>query len=1137
MNKSFFVLAMVLVACVGAAEHIFIPRDKNTSIKIDGVVGEEEYTRASLLEGMVHAINHRLVNRNVSVYVTSSEEALYMTMSTPVEEADALGGFIAQAKSGGRVFADDCVEFYVINKDVNKGYQFVVNVTNAVVTFIRNDGRASKFDIPFQSASQVHDGRWDVEVAIPWSGMPDIDPLDFYCNVARNFVRANIGYANLTGTDSPLDAKRLIQVKALEGFPGVKVRGADTTLISGRVCLRMEYEGGTLSGAVRENGSDDVPIADGKVVELPEPKFPYKSLVFSVRDPKLGVVLRRGGVPFEMGGTLTDGPVTDKRKIEGLGYCFLRYYPSYDKISVLLDSVDKIVSGNAEVKSPDGASYSGEFKAMSGGTWLAMVNLPEKRALGDWIGRIAVVDADGKSREYDNAFGFTEKSFPFMEKSLGVSSRILPPFEPIVVTNGTELKTVLRNHSLAQNGLLKQVTSKGMELLSKPLQFNLVVDGKRLEESDASLTITDARPNIVRTKAVARYGKWRYQAHTIWEYDGFARVIVRFVPPANEVAEKLTLCAHFKKEEAPFFNSLVDMGRDNPAGAIPEGIGKVWDSSTLPRRINNKGLPVVPGEFTPYIWVGGDERGLSLTFNSPRGFDLLDGVPMIRLNREGDTVLAECDIVSRKGTPGKPVEFEFCFQATPVKPRHAGWKRWAFNFGERFPGLLHILPLEHDSAAGLWTRFAKVPPNGDYSYVKAFKETMKTRIPQFNLCKHFEEVESGQMREYYLSHAGFMKQRFGRDVDGYIALHRWRMLDMSLGQHAMTGDRFVPYSCPSIIPIEDEAYQYHKAEWATVKQYWVGVADRCFLSKRYIDYLLWCYDKQLDAGIDGFYVDEAYVFPQTNPELSLVRDYKDRVIPEMNILETRELIKRMAYLLDSRKRPEQLLVIHFTNTNIVPILAFATIGLDWEYNIETNMLDYVPLDHIRAHSTGLQAGFVPMTIVRPRLPKKPPQISNQEYLTEYQRIYRTGLALMYQHEISSFQQIFGDYTEAWKGRYVLWAFGTHKENCDFIPYYSKDKKFSVSGDFIVGAYKRGNSMLFIVTNLGDEAETVLTIDRSSLSIDKNAAIMDAMTGEKLSWEPECRLKVAQREYRFVFVGSQDYGEMLTPPPVDRRFIK
>ena len=144
---------------------------------------------------------------------------------------------------------------------------------------------------------------------------------------------------------------------------------------------------------------------------------------------------------------------------------------------------------------------------------------------------------------------------------------------------------------------------------------------------------------------------------------------------------------------------------------------------------------------------------------------------------------------------------------------------------------------------------------------------------------------------------------------------------------------------------------------------------------------------------------------------------------------------------------------------------------------------------------------------------------------------------MYQHEISSFQQIFGDYTEAWKGRYVLWAFGTHKENCDFIPYYSKDKKFSVSGDFIVGAYKRGNSMLFIVTNLGDEAETVLTIDRSSLSIDKNAAIMDAMTGEKLSWEPECRLKVAQREYRFVFVGSQDYGEMLTPPPVDRRFIK
>ena len=75
----------------------------------------------------------------------------------------------------------------------------------------------------------------------------------------------------------------------------------------------------------------------------------------------------------------------------------------------------------------------------------------------------------------------------------------------------------------------------------------------------------------------------------------------------------------------------------------------------------------------------------------------------------------------------------------------------------------------------------------------------------------------------------------------------------------MTADRAVPYSCPSIIPIEDEVYDYHKAEWYNIKPYWTGVADRVFQTERNIDYLLWCYDQQLKAGLDGVYLDEVYV--------------------------------------------------------------------------------------------------------------------------------------------------------------------------------------------------------------------------------------------------------------------------------------
>ena len=1127
-----------LVVCLATAENVFIPRMKEAPIKVDGIINQDEYARASLVEGMVQYKSRRLVNRNVAVLITSTEENLYMTMSTPVEESDVRGGFITMAKTGGRVFADDCVEFFVLKADGTKAYQFIVNAANATVVFVREENvNPSQREIPFKSASQVHDGKWEVEVALPWSSMPEIDPKEFSFNVARNFVRASLGYANLTGTDSPMDIKRQIAVKALEGFPGVKVYGVDNSLIAGKFSLRMEYDGGVLTGIVRENGSENVYAVPGKVIELPEQKYPYKSLVYMVKDPKLGMVQIRGGVPFEMGKTLTDGPVTDKRRVAGLGYSYLRHYPGYNKFSIQVDSIGEGVSVEAEVTGPGGASCRGALSRRPDGFWHGLIALPVKRPMGEWVGKIVVKGADGKKISFENAFGFTEKSFPFVERRLGLSSKVLAPFEPITLKDD-ELCTVLRRHHLAQNGLLRQVVSKGAEILAQPLGFELVVGGKLLQEHDASMKVLEAAPHIVRTLATAKLGNWGYQANTVWDYDGFARVRVRLTPPANESAERLTLCARLRPEEATLFNSMVDMPRGNPVGAIPAGTGKVWDSSTLPRRLNLQGLPVIPGEFTPYLWFGGEERGLALVFNSPRGFDLLDGVPMIRLVREANAVKAECDIVSRsEGKPGKPIEFEFAFQVTPVKPRMPGWRNWAFHFGYRLPGMTHIMPVEHDSVAGLWTRFAKVPPNNDYTYAKAYKAAMTKRVPPFDLAKRFDEVDAPLMQKYYEAHEGFFKQRNTKDAESYIKVNRWRMLDMQLGQHAMTVDRVVPYTCPTIIPMEDEAYQYHKAEWANLKPYWDGIADRCFLTPRYIDYLVWTYDKLLEAGMDGIYLDEVCVFPQTNPDLSPVRDYKNRVIPEMSILATRELVKRIAYLLEFRRCPDRLLVIHLTNSLVVPAFSFATVSLDWEYHVETNMEDYITLDHIRAHSTGLQAGMVPIALTLPKIAEKPPKIPVDEYIRRCRRINRTCLGLMLQHEIGSFNQIFGDYRDHWVSRYTMWAFGTHRDDCEFMPYYMKEKPFSVTGDYIVGGYRRGHSLLMIVTNLGKEGETLLEIDAERLGIGKDAVVMDVATGEKFPLDGEKKLHINECDFRLIFVGPQEFGEVLVAPEPDRSFTK
>ena len=71
----------------------------------------------------------------------------------------------------------------------------------------------------------------------------------------------------------------------------------------------------------------------------------------------------------------------------------------------------------------------------------------------------------------------------------------------------------------------------------------------------------------------------------------------------------------------------------------------------------------------PYVWLGAEERGISLLFDSPKGYDLEDGKPMLRLVRCGDTVTAEADVMSRAHEIAEPVEFAFAFEVTPVKPR------------------------------------------------------------------------------------------------------------------------------------------------------------------------------------------------------------------------------------------------------------------------------------------------------------------------------------------------------------------------------------------------------------------------------------------------------------------------------------
>ena len=1122
-----FVCAICMASCV-AGDMIVIPRLPVSPVCVDGKFDPAEYASASMLSGFMGSRDKRqLVHREGEVYLLSTSEKLFICARLAAENGDPGGGLVTHGKP---ISSDDDIEFMVVSDDGSAVYHFLFNSAGAAMELSRRNGSR----VEGWKSGAVHSGMvkrggvWVHELAVDWKAMEGIDPLHFRFNAARNFAASGMGYGTLARAKTIYDAKSIIEVKAVEGFGGVRIGGVNARLWSGEYTPTCEGDPSlAVRAQVRTNDVCILEVPCGKSVRLPAVDGALR-LAVDVRHPRFGNVFRRRDIIFETGLVLTGGPVSEKRQVGELCRSYVRFYPGADKAAVIFDTLGDFVSGRVEVVSPENEHFKAVLaKNEADGSWKAMVRLTRQRArkAGRWKGALIAKDASGKETRFEDAFGFDEIKFPWVGNKLGVSDEILSPFTPITVEDGGHLGTLLRDHSLSGEGLVTQVTAKGAEILSVPMHFELTSGGKALRAKDASFAVVERAPHRVKTSSSAMFGDWKYTAETTWEYDGLAVVKCRFTPPAKGTpVEKLTLSTGLKASETTLYHALVDMGAGNPAGLIPDGTGEVWNSSGLPRKKMPTGVNVTPGEFTPYAWVGGEERGMAYVFDSPVGYDLEDGTPMIRFLRSPDTVTVECDIVSRAHAQNGPIEFSFAFMATPVKPMHARHRKDNFSRGNKLPGLRQVELIVGALTVGLFPEpFMQVPYSNDYSFAMNFMKSIKKRQCDPAALQRHHDVLVAAYDNYLKTHVG---------VGGVPV--KVMVTDCELQQLAMTADKIIPYTCCGLLPLENECYRHYKAEWATIQIYHGGRADRLFLTPSLIDYCVWTFDKLLEAGIDGVYFDELYVMPQTNPDLSPARDYKGRVIPEMGILAGRELIKRTAHLFRARKR-ERLICLHETNSMIVPEFTFGTYGLCWEEKIPRNFIDQFPIDYIRAHSTGLQAGLDPVALLLPRIPD-PDSMPVPEYLKRRSRIVRTALSLLMQHDMVPLQQHWGDYTDQYKWRYVQWAFGTHKDDCTFMPYWSRGKlPFSVTGNFLVSAYRRGRSALIAVSNLGSAAKTTLTVDRNALGLAPGAVLADAMTGERFAF-PSATFEVPECEYRWIYAGPEEMLALLEPPEPDPGFI-
>jgi hypothetical protein len=169
-----------------------------------------------------------------------------------------------------------------------------------------------------------------------------------------------------------------------------------------------------------------------------------------------------------------------------------------------------------------------------------------------------------------------------------------------------------------------------------------------------------------------------------------------------------------------------------------------------------------------------------------------------------------------------------------------------------------------------------------------------------------------------------------------------------------------------------------------------------------VDMLLYYHRKMLDTFADGVYWDNFFLQPNFVPAEAGGPGYVDddgRPRAGVNLTGFRDLVKRTATMMHVMgKRP--LTYIHMTNANIVPMLSFGTVNLDWEWRDQGRMgsmdlQDRMDLDLILAQSLGLQAGNLSVGITGNIL--KGGDGVSRDWLN------RTGMAVSFPHEIRMHQ--------------------------------------------------------------------------------------------------------------------------------------
>ena len=677
-------------------------------------------------------------------------------------------------------------------------------------------------------------------------------------------------------------------------------------------------------------------------------------------------------------------------------------------------------------------------------------------------------------------------------QKLGLEEVVIPPFEPLTANAQKQTVTcVLREHTHGTAGLWRQVTSQGRELLAGPVRLEATSGGKTVVANGDPITFRTIKPTRVTGKASWQAGPLAGKIAVKYDYDGLMELTLGLAPTETDI-DRLQLVIPLKASEAWLMHPVTGMLRHHYAGRIPAGSGKVWDSSSVPHRIG--------GAFVPYLFVGGPERGICFAADNDRDWIRGDQTPMLEIDRQGDTVHLRLNLIGKHAQLTRERTIAFALQATPAKPMPEepyNWRRW-WATGTARDG--EDVQIRFWGANMYWggRHFATsvFPDSKDFTFWQQLAESRRTGKPN-------PEYEKEWLARF---------EKLPPDKYNSLRAHFRAGLSWAPGITPETKNfnYVIPYTNPRGCSLEDRDFATSFIdEWQTidiVDPAWPRASDfervkrntKGFATWYHIepvptrvDMLLHYHKNMLETFADGIYWDNFFLRPCYIPAEAGGPGYVDddgKLRPGVNLMAFRDLTKRTAVMMHQMgKRP--LIYIHMTNTNIVPMLSFGTLNLDWEWRdlgdwAKKDLQDRLGADEdtalILAQSLGLQAGNISVAIDRFR----PPADSGvtREWL------FRTVMAVCLPHEIKVYQGT----REVSQVQNQLAEFGYGQADCRVYRYWEEGYPLAADGAKVRAlVLARGGKAMLAVGSYGDGGEAMLKLDLESLGLDKTARAFDA----------------------------------------------